>query len=158
MKKIKDAVNHFRYKLNPKNNIWKATEKDVDNLNLIMDFVEQKQSDYTLFAKVFISYYGELLKYYKTDVFDKIPKKHLSEICSKPMNVVINEFIEKANESEIFSKYKSAMLDVKHPLTWNEKEREKAKSIFSSETKKMSFDEVSLNLENLINSIIANQN
>jgi len=55
MKKIKDAVNHFRYKLNPKNNIWKATEKDVDNLNLIMDFVEQKQSDYTLFAKVFIS-------------------------------------------------------------------------------------------------------
>jgi len=50
------------------------------------------------------------------------------------------------------------MLDVKHPLTWNEKEREKAKSIFSSETKKMSFDEVSLNLENLINSIIANQN
>jgi hypothetical protein len=42
MNTVKKAIEHFYFKLNPENNIWKATDNDVKALNLIMEFTESK--------------------------------------------------------------------------------------------------------------------
>ena len=67
---INKAINHFLWKLNPKNKQWKATQNDADAINEIADFAQTKLSeqfnDNQLFAKLYITFYGELLKvYYK---------------------------------------------------------------------------------------------
>ena len=78
---IKKAVEHFLWKLNPKNSQWKATDKDVEAINGIMTFVNQKHkqqlNENQLFAKLYINYYAELLKYYKSTVSDREAQKEL---------------------------------------------------------------------------------
>lgn len=104
---IKKATEHFGFKLNPKNNIWKATKKDIEALNTIMDFVEAKHKkqiqDYHLFAKLYIMVYSQFLDKYKSTVFDDIPKKQLNKYLETPLVEIIERFKDKLNESELYT-------------------------------------------------------
>jgi hypothetical protein len=104
MNTVKKAIEHFYFKLNPENNIWKATDNDVKALNLIMEFTESKlkkqYNNNQLFGKLYITFYGELLKYYNATVFDKEPQKALHQILDTPMEVLIQKFLDKANLQE----------------------------------------------------------
>ena len=108
---IKRAVEHFTWKLDPKNKQWKATKNDVEALNTILEFTElklnQQYADNQLFAKLYITFYGELLKFYDATVFDKIPQKALHQILDTPIESIIEKFVDKANLQEQTVEYRS---------------------------------------------------
>jgi len=98
---IKKAIEHFEWKLSNK---WQATQADLNAYNEIVQFTEEKlQDQFTdnqLFAKLYITFYGELLKYYNATVLDKEPQKALHKILDTSMETIIKKFIEKANLQE----------------------------------------------------------
>ena len=101
MNTVKKAVEHFLWKLDPKNNQWKATESDIKAIKQIAEFTEDKLkqqfADNQLFAKLYITFYGELLRYYNATVFDKEPQKALNKILDTPIEILIEKFVDKAN-------------------------------------------------------------
>lgn len=108
---ISRAINHFLWKFNPKNNQWKATERDQEAINTIIEFTEKKHSqdfvNQELFAKLYITFYGELLKFYDATVFDKTPQKALHKILDTPIETIIEKFVDKANLQEQTVEYRS---------------------------------------------------
>jgi len=105
------ALAHFKYKLTT---IWKPTEFDLEAYNALVEFVNQKQkqqlTDNQLFAKLFIWSYGQLLKYYKSSIFSKIPKSHLHDILKKSTDQHALEFKEQLNDSEVYAVFDMAEL------------------------------------------------
>ena len=105
MNTVKKAIEHFIYKLDPKNNIWKATETDIKAIKLIAEFTEEKLNqqfnDNQLFAKIYVSFYGELLKYYESTVFDIGPAKELNKMLDIPFDRLVDKFIEKHYNIEL---------------------------------------------------------
>ena len=105
MNTVKKAIEHFIYKLDPKNNIWKATETDIKAIKLIAEFTEEKLNqqfnDNQLFAKIFVSFYGELLKYYESTVFDIEPAKELNKMLDMSFDRLVDKFIEKHYNIEL---------------------------------------------------------
>ena len=151
---IKKAVDHFEWRLkNFNGKTLKVSENDVKALNLISDFVEQKHkeqiNDYQLFGKLFITFYGELLRFYKTDVFDKEPQKAINKILDSPMELIIQKFIDKAQEEEQRLQY----VDKK---TGNFKAQKDWKHVELVE--KMDFEEAKTNLTAMINNAINSYN
>jgi len=98
---IKKALDHFSYKLQK---VWKTTETDQKAIDTIYDFVNKKNkqqfNDNQLFGKLYITFYGELLRFYKTDVFDKEPQKAINKILDSPIELIIEKFINKAQTEE----------------------------------------------------------
>ena len=105
MNTIKKAIDHFIFKLDPKNNIWKASETDIKAIKIIAEFTEEKLNqqfnDNQLFAKIFVSFYGELLKYYESTVFDIEPAKELNKMLNIPFDRLVDKFIEKHYNIEL---------------------------------------------------------
>ena len=126
---ITKAVNHFGFKLSPKNNIWKATQTDADALYTIMDFVEdqhQKQlNDHHLFAKLYIMVYAQYLEKFKATIFDDIPKKELHKLLDKPLDYFIDLFTQRLNESELYSLFDELNIDMSHPALKSETLKDK---------------------------------
>ena len=102
---IKKAVEHFEWKLDPKNKQWKATPNDIEAYNEIISFTEHKLkeqfNDNQLFAKIFVSFYGELLRYYENTIFDVEPSKVLYQILDTPFDRLVDKFIEKHYDIEL---------------------------------------------------------
>ena len=98
--KIKEALSYMAFML--ENGHWKKTEKSLDCFNTLNDFVgnTNKVNDYKLFAKLYISFYGELLKYYGCTVMDKQPEKAINKILATPIKDLIDKFINKAHDME----------------------------------------------------------
>lgn len=117
---IKKAVEHFEFKLDPKNKIWKATKKDVESYNTIMDFVESKHkqqiNDHHLFAKLYIMVYAQYLDKYKATVFDDIPQKEMHKLISKPLSYFIELFTRRLNESELYGLFGDLGIDAEKSL------------------------------------------
>lgn len=105
MMTIKKAIEHFEWKLDPKNKQWKATPNDIEAYNKIVEFTEEKLNqqfnDNQLFAKIFVSFYGELLKYYEATMFDDIPEKSINKILDTPFETLVDKFIEKHYDVEL---------------------------------------------------------
>jgi len=118
MNTVKKAVEHFIWKLDPKNNQWDATENDIKSLKEIVKFVEHKHeqqyNNNQLFAKLYITFYGELIKYYNATVFDKEPQKALHQILDTSIETLIQKFLDKANLQEQTIKH-STKNGFKHP-------------------------------------------
>jgi hypothetical protein len=129
---IKKSVEHFLWKLNPKNKQWRATTKDVEAINGIMAFVNQKHieqlNNNQLFAKLYINYYAELSKYYKSTVFDVEPQKELHRLLETPMIRIIQDFVDTVND---IAQAKAMEIEgkLKHPNAWTKKERDAIKII-----------------------------
>lgn len=112
---IKKALEHFEWKLSNK---WQPTEKDIEAYNEIVEFTEtklkQQYNDNQLFAKLYISFYGELIKYYDTTVFDNVPQKALHKILDTPMENLIQKFLDKVNLQEQTIEHRKAK-GINHP-------------------------------------------
>ena len=113
---IKKALEHFEWKLSNK---WQPTAKDIEAYNEIVGFTEKKLQesfvDNQLFAKLYITFYGELIKYYNTTVFDLVPQKALHQILDTPIEVLIQKFLDKANLQEQTIEH-SKKNGFKHPM------------------------------------------
>lgn len=112
---IKKALEHFEWKLS---NSWTPTKKDIEAYNEIVEFTQtklkQQYNDNQLFAKLYISFYGELLKYYDTTVFDSVPQNSLHKILDTPIETIIQKFLDKANLQEQTIEHRKAN-GIKHP-------------------------------------------
>ena len=102
---ITKAIQHFIYKFQ---NHWKATERDQQALNTLIDFVNNKHSsqftNHELFAKAYIFAYAIMLDKYKTTVFDPIPQKELNRYLKQPIERCIERFKDKLNETELYER------------------------------------------------------
>jgi len=112
---IKKAIEHIAWKFK---NSWKPTPKDIEAFNEVAEFTEtqltKQYNDNQLFAKLYISFYGELIKYYDTTVFDNTPQKALHKILDTPMELIIQKFIDKCNLQEQTKEHRKKN-GIKHP-------------------------------------------
>ena len=148
------AIKHFEFKLTKH---WKPTKTDLEAYNEILDFVEHKHkeqiNDNQLFAKLYISYYAEILKYYQATVFDKEPQKTLHKILDTPIEQVIKDFVKTANEIEVENKMKLAGIEIKHPALVSKDQKQREADIFKIEMldDELNYEEAKDNLTSLIN-------
>lgn len=145
MNTIKKAINHFAWRF--KNGI-NPTNNDVKALNNIIDFVNEKHkkqtNDNSLFAKLYVIFYGELLRYYDSTIFSDIPQKELHKLLEKPLDYHVNNFIE-INQTIEFGHQISKEHRSKHPIQL------KNLGIEVSQVEKLDFDETKENLIMMIN-------
>lgn len=145
---INKAIEYFQFMVS--NGHWKKSPKTVEAINCVMDFVEKKHKDqfnnHQLFAKLYITYYGELLKYYRTDVFDDIPQKELHKVLDRPLERIIEDFVKKATDIEQSLQYEVNGV-LKHPLQLSSDQKESIEILDAV----MTYDEAEKNLTSLIN-------
>jgi len=126
---INNAVNKLTWRLQ---NGWNANKNDVEAINTIIEFVNAKHenqfSNNELFAKLYISFYGELLRFYEATPFDKIPSNNLNRILDQPIENLIVKFIDKAQEVEQYLEFKNNGM-IKHPLNYTSEQKAKVKII-----------------------------
>jgi hypothetical protein len=126
MRNINEAIKHFEWKLA---NSWKPTKTDIDAYNKILEFVDQKNkeqfNDNQLFAKLYIKYSTELLRFYKTSVFAKLTHKEINRVLSDDINNLIVEYTKVANEQEIYLRMRKNGFTDKHPALKTKEEKEK---------------------------------
>lgn len=169
MMTIIKAVEHFEFKLNPKNNIWKATKNDIEAYNTICDFVDNKNkkqlNDYHLFAKLYVMVYAQYLERYKGTIFDDIPKRELHQLIDKPISFFIKRFTKRLNESELYSLFNELNIKLEHPAVKTAKDKQKdlnaLKTSLSQQNNKnrlfgdvWDYETVKENLELQINNVI----
>lgn len=125
---VKKAVDHFVFKLTK---VWKATDQDAVAINTIMKFVEDKSKqqyqDYHLFAKLYVMVYAQFLKKYNATVFADIPRKELTKYLDTPLEHIIQRFVDRLNESELYSLFDELDVNMnQHPVlkTAEQKEQE----------------------------------
>jgi hypothetical protein len=103
---IEKALGHFGWKLDPKNNQWKPTGKDIEAYNFMCDYVEQKQreqlNNYLLFAKLYTYLFGEFLKYYKCSPLSNTPQKALNSILAKDLDFLVKNLTDDMNVQEMY--------------------------------------------------------
>lgn len=122
---VEKALNRIAWRLK---NGWMANQNDVDALNSIIEFVNQKQKEQInynqLFAKLYVHLYGEYLKYYDATVFDKEPQIELNKILEKSLVQIIQDFRKDLNESERYLNRRNLGLSENHPATRNDTQKE----------------------------------
>ena len=154
MNTVKKSIEHFIWKLDPKNNQWKATENDIKAIKEIAEFTEtqltKQYNDNQLFAKLYITFYGELLKYYDSTVFDPIPQKALHKILDTPIETIIQKFLDKANLQEQTIEHRKTN-GIKHPKTVDT-------SDINPDAEAMSYEEAEQNLTAMINMALTKYN
>lgn len=144
---IKKAFDRIKWRLK---NGWQANHNDLEAINVIGKFINDKHKDqfnnHQLFAKLYITYYGELLKYYRTDVFDDIPQKELHKVLDRPLERIIEDFVKKATDIEQSLQYEVNGV-LKHPLQLSSDQKESIEILDAV----MTYDEAEKNLTSLIN-------
>lgn len=95
---ITKAIQRFVWRLK---NGWKANENDLEALNTIIDFVNNKHnaqlSNNEVAFKLYVTALSWFIDHYKTDVFDPIPQKELHKLLNKPLQPFIQRFTDKIN-------------------------------------------------------------
>jgi hypothetical protein len=139
---IKKAIEHFEWKLS---NHWKPTAKDIEAFNEIVKFskntLENNFNNNLFAAKLYVIYYGELLKYYESTVFDDIPQKELHKQLDKSFNEIVSDFIDKHHDIEMALQIPKEKR-YKHP---------KETKLEFKKLDKMQYEETETNLVNLFN-------
>ena len=148
---IKKALEHLAWKFK---NSWKPTPKDIEAFNEVAEFTEaklkQQYNDNQLFAKIYITFYGELLKYYDSTVFDPIPQKALNKILDTPIETIIQKFLDKANLQEQTIEHRKKN-GIKHPKTVDT-------SDIKPDAEAMTYEEAEQNLTAMINMALTKYN
>ena len=145
---IHKAIRHFEWKLSNNKN---TTKTDGEAYNTMVEFVEQKHkqqyNENQLFAKLYITFFGEMLKYYNATVFDKEPQKAIHQILNTPIEVLIDKFIDKHQTIEyvlqIPKEYRYEKTKYIHPS--------KYKDFDIKHVDKMQYQEVEENFKSMIN-------
>ncbi|MEX1383697.1 hypothetical protein [Lutibacter sp.] len=129
--KIKEAQNRifWRFGGNGNKNPFPINETDIEAFNTISDYIEEKEknqiNDYELFAKLYIVLLKQQLQHYKTTVFDGIPRNGIQRVLDKPLYQLVDEFKDFLNQSEMYTLFREAGDDLKHPIYVSNDEKEK---------------------------------
>ena len=163
---IRNAIDHFTYKFK---NVWKPTSPDIDALNTIIKFVQDKHkrqiNDYQLFAKLYVMVYAQYLERYKTTIFDDIPRKELHKLLDTPLEAFIQRFTDRLNESERYSLFDDLKITDEHPATKSQELKDKETDVLEHAIKNKDnldrynaavwdYDTVKENIELQINNVI----
>jgi hypothetical protein len=115
---IEKALGHFGWKLDPKNNQWKPTEKDLEAYNFMCDYVEQKQREqfqnYSLMAKLYVWAYQQHLIYYNATVFDNAAQVAVNKILDTDITILIENLKNHLNQSELYGLMDKAQMPDGH--------------------------------------------
>ena len=152
---ITKAISHFKWRFQ---NGWKPTQRDVEAYNQIVEFTEKKHAEQfvnqQLFAKLYIKYYGEIIKYYKASVFDKEPQKEINRILDTPIEQLIQEFCKTVKEVEQGIKLDASGLDYVKQLNMTDEER--AAIQLDAKAEGITEEEATTNLTAMINFALNN--
>lgn len=150
--KLKEALNRIVWRVK---SIKNANNTDIEALKTLIEFIENtdKINDYSLFAKIYVTFYGELLQYYKTSVFDPSPQKDLHRLLDQSWERTVEKFVKKANDMEVYVRFKEAGISDKHPMLKTDEEKRKDLQKFQLEFTDpiMTYEEAEQNLKALIN-------
>jgi hypothetical protein len=95
---ITKAIQRFTWRFK---NGWKANENDLEALNTIIDFINNKHNaqlaNNEVAFKLYITAFSWFIDHYKTDVFDSIPQKELHKLLNTPLEPFIKRFTDKIN-------------------------------------------------------------
>lgn len=150
--KLKQAFNRLSWRITSLKN---KNQTDIDALKTVAEFIDKtdKLNDYQLFAKIYVTFYGELLQYYKTSVFDPSPQKDLHRLLDQSWERTVEKFVKKANDMEVYVRFKEAGISDKHPMLKTDEEKKKDLEKFKLEFTDpiMTYEDAEQNLKALIN-------
>lgn len=157
---VKKALAHLEYKFK---NHWKPSPSDIQAFNTLSNLAENtaelQMCNNMLFAKLYVIFYGELLKFYGTTVMDPIPTKELHRALSQSWESIVQKFVYKANEQEIYCRMRASGIDLgTHPRLKPETILEKEKGKFSMDMLEpaTTYEDAENNLKALINGVLEN--
>jgi hypothetical protein len=107
---------------------FRINQNDIQALQEIDAYVtqtqEQQYKDHELFAKLFTYLYMKILENDKADIYNNHARRKIYNLLQKPMYQVVEEFRDSLNESELYELLNDAGIDLKHPASQSEQERE----------------------------------
>lgn len=114
---IKKALNWQNKRLlsakESKYNSFKVNEVDFKAFNSVVEYVsvvnKKRVSKNTLFAKLFVYFLNQQVRYYKTDYFEAVPTKELCRLLDMPLGNYYEAFHKELISSQInniIDKYK----------------------------------------------------
>ena len=122
---IVTAINRIKWRIECGG--WKANENDYKAIDGVIDFFNHKQfqqfKNHELFAKLYIYSYISHLDYYKSTVFDDIPRKELNKLLEKPIEYFIDRFTDKLNDDERIQLFSELKITDNHPVTKSEQSK-----------------------------------
>lgn len=84
---------------------FKPNENDIDSVNCLIDWINRQRSESVknnqLFAKLYIYFLNQGIRYYESTVFDDIPKKELSNILNLPLANFYTAFHKEIHSNQI---------------------------------------------------------
>ena len=131
----------WRFGLNNKKP-FPVNQNDIDAFNSIAEYVDrtnkQQFQDNELFAKLYIMAYAKMVEHFKTDIFDKEPRKQMMKLLDRPMEMIIQDFTDRLNDSEMYFMVEQVIGGVlKHPIALSEEQMgtniEKIKEAFRND-------------------------
>jgi hypothetical protein len=80
-------------------------ENDIDSLNTIIGWMNRQQSESVknnqLFAKLYIYFLNQTIRYFEANIFDDIPQKELSKLLDLPLDNYYNAFHKELQNNNI---------------------------------------------------------
>lgn len=123
---LNKAVNRIKWRFS-QGKAFTPNENDIKSFNSIVGFINDFQNDSfknnQLFAKLYIFFLDEHIKYYKSDIFDLIPQQALSRLLDTPLRLSYKSF-----HKNMISNYQDKILakngleDIKTPSERTEQE------------------------------------
>lgn len=114
---IEKAVNRIKWRIESKK--WISNHNDIEALNEIVKYVNQKESkqfnDNELFAKLYIHNWIQFIDKFKSDVYDELPIKEFHKLLENPLSVFVQRFTERLNDIELENLYDNIGLSKEHP-------------------------------------------
>jgi len=93
--KTEKAINRLSWRFS-NNKSFKPNEEDIDSLNCILEWMNREIKNNVrnnqLFAKLYIYFLHQNIKFYNSTVFDNIPQKDLSKLLDLPLDSFYKSF------------------------------------------------------------------
>lgn len=125
---IRKAVNRifWRYGGNGNKKPFPVNQEDVDSYSKVKDYVKQTENQVfqnnEAFAKLYIYLTMKINEADKTSVYDPNARRKIGNLLKRPMNLIIEDFKNSMNDSEMYELLDSAGIEIKHPALKNDKE------------------------------------
>lgn len=154
-------INNALWLLNKAITKHPTTRDEKISFNTVVTFYEKNKKENLqnneLFVKMFIMIYKYFLKHYNASIFDTFIQKEIYNLLDKPVSFYIEKLKDDLNESEIYNYIESKGVDLKHPAT--KKEDQKQKDLSKIDIKELTkehfdFDTVQDNIFMMINNYL----
>ena len=80
-------------------------ENDIDSLNTLIGWMNRQQSESVknnqLFAKLYIYFLNQTIRYFEANIFDEIPQKELNKLLDLPLDNYYNAFHKELQSNNV---------------------------------------------------------